>query len=182
MNATNEQLLEQQLSKGKISIFKKCKDKLENISKKLGEEKEKMNLDEHLLGDNTFFKFLNDLLNSPKLKQQKNLTDELKENEKLSKEKFLTLLTNELEENQNLTKEQKEKIGKNLSNNYVQDLAFNLVNNKFNKQEQENDKLEINAKDVVEVGTEIAKNPTPVGIAKAVAKKAIEKVTHKMMK
>lgn len=186
MNITSEQLLEEQFSQNKLSIFNKCKDKLKKISKDLGEQKERINLDDNLLGDNTFFKFLNDLLNSSKLKQQGSITDELKENEKLSKEKFLRLLTNELELNQNFSKEQKEKLGKNLSNNYVQDLAFNLVSNKLNKQngqeQKEENKLEINAKDVVEVGIDIAQNPTPVGVAKAVGKKVIEKVIHKMTK
>lgn len=95
---------------------------------------------------------------------------ELKENEKLTKEKFLSLVMNELEENQNLSIKQKEKIGESLSNNYVQNLVFNLVNNKLNKQGDFN----ISAKDVVEV--EITKNSTPVDIATPVVKKVLHKV------
>lgn len=96
MNQTNQKLLDKL---HKSSIFEKCKNKLEKIGKDLDIQKEKINLDENLLGDNNFFKFLNDLLNNllKDFDDKKNLINKLKENEKLSKEKLLTHLTNELE-------------------------------------------------------------------------------------
>lgn len=178
MNQTNQKLLDKL---HKSSIFEKCKNKLEKIGKDLDIQKEKINLDENLLGDNNFFKFLNDLLNNllKDFDDKKNLINELKENEKLSKEKLLTHLTNELEKNVNLNKEQKERINQNLGNEYVQNFTYNLINKKINDSEkQKENNFEINTKDVVEVGIEIAKNPTPMGVTKAVAKKTI----HKMMK
>lgn len=106
--------MREQLQQPKISIFDKFKNNLSKIDKNLKSQKEELKLDDALLGDNTFFKFLNDLLNSIKKKSDKNeeLLKELKINEALSKEKFFTLMTNELEQNKHLAKRQKSRLAK----------------------------------------------------------------------
>lgn len=70
-----------------------------------------------------------------------------------------------------------------MQNKYVQDLTFGIVKNKLGSQEQgENTTLDITTKDVVKAGIEVAKNPTPIGIAKAIGEKAISKMIHKITK
>ena len=164
----------------KSSIFSKAKNSFAKINSDLEKQKNMLNSGDDILLENTFLKFLQDWLNDLlKYDAKLDIENKLKENEKLSKEKLLTHLTNELEKNVNLSKEQKEKINQNLGNEYVQNFTYNLINKKMNDSEkQKENNFEINAKDVVEVGIEIAKNPTPMGVTKAVAKKTI----HKMMK
>ena len=177
--------MHEQLEQPKISIFDKFKNNLKNVDKNIKDNKISINSDDSLC-DKTFFAFLQDLLNDLfKKKSDKNeeLLKELKINESLSKEKLFTLMTNELEQNQTLSKEAKEQIGKNMQNKYVQDLTFGIVKNKLNSQEQgENTTLDITTKDVVKAGIDVAKNPTPIGIAKAIGERVVSKMTHKLTK
>ena len=70
-----------------------------------------------------------------------------------------------------------------MQNKYVQDLTFGIVKNKLNSQEQgENTTLDITTKDVVKAGIDVAKNPTPIGIAKAIGERVVSKMTHKLTK
>lgn len=177
--------MHKELKYPKDSIFSKFKNNLGKIDKNLKNTKISINADDSLC-DKTFFAFLQDLLNDlfkKKSDKNKELLKELKINESLSKEKLFTLMTNELEQNQTLSKEAKEQICKNMQNKYVQDLTFGIVKNKLNSQEQgENTTLDITTKDVVKAGIDVAKNPTPIGIAKAIGERAISKMTHKITK
>ncbi|WP_416861232.1 hypothetical protein [Helicobacter ganmani] len=177
--------MHEQLRQPKPSIFDKFKNNLKSVDKNIKDNKISINSDDSLC-DKTFFAFLQDLLNDLfKKKSDKNeeLLKELKINEALSKEKFFTLMTNELEQNQTLSKEVKEQIGKNIQNKYVQDLTFGIVKNKLGSQEQgENTTLNITTKDVVKAGLNMAKNPTPIGIAQEVVEKVASKITHKITK
>ena len=93
-------------------------------------------------------------------------------------------MTNELETNQSLSQDIKEQIGKNMQNKYVQDLTFGIVKNKIDDSQElgQNAKLDITSKDVVKAGLNMAKNPTPVGIAQEVVEKVASKITHKLTK
>ncbi|MBX7491211.1 hypothetical protein [Helicobacter turcicus] len=166
----------------KTNIFSTTKNICNNINKKLQENKTKVGNDD-ILVENNFLLFLQewikDLLKSKNNKKQE-LLDALKTNNALSKEKLFTELTNSLEENQSLSKETKEQISKNLSNKHIQNFTFSLINHKLKQNENANTKLEINTKDVIEAGIDIAKNPTPQGIAIAVGKKAAKKLMHKV--
>ncbi len=82
-------------------------------------------------------------------------------------------LVDELKENQSLSKEAKEKIKENLSNKYIQDFTFNLVNKKI----QENN-TEIKAKDIVSVGNTREKSTLTAKTTETIdSKKFIYKMT-----
>ena len=94
-------------------------------------------------------------------------------------------MTNELETNQSLSKDLKEQISKNMQNKYVQDLTFGLVKNKIDDNQElgvNAKSLDITSKDVVKAGLNMAKNPTPIGIAQEVVEKVDSKITHKLTK
>ena len=94
-------------------------------------------------------------------------------------------MTNELETNQSLSKDLKEQISKNMQNKYVQDLTFGLVKNKIDDNQElgvNAKSLDITSKDVVKAGLNMAKNPTPIGIAQEVVEKVDSKITQKLTK
>lgn len=176
--------MHKELKYPKDSIFSKFKNNLGKIDKNLKNAKISINSDDSLC-DKTFFAFLQDLLNDLFKNDKKNeLLRELKINEGLTKEKLFTIMTNELETNQSLSKDMKEQIGKNMQNKYVQDLTFGIVKNKIDDSQElgQNAKLDITSKDVVKAGLNMAKNPTPIGIAQEVAEKVASKITHKLTK
>ena len=178
------QAMQKELKYPKDSIFSKFKNNLGKIDKNLKSTKISINSDDSLC-DKTFFAFLQDLLNDLFKNDKKNeLLRELKINEGLTKEKLFTIMTNELETNQSLSQDIKEQIGKNMQNKYVQDLTFGIVKNKIDDSQElgQNAKLDITSKDVVKAGLNMAKNPTPVGIAQEVVEKVASKITHKLTK
>ena len=178
------QAMQKELKYPKDSIFSKFKNNLGKIDKNLKSTKISINADDSLC-DKTFFAFLQDLLNDLFKNDKKNeLLRELKINEGLTKEKLFTIMTNKLETNQSLSQDIKEQIGKNMQNKYVQDLTFGIVKNKIDDSQElgQNAKLDITSKDVVKAGLNMAKNPTPVGIAQEVVEKVASKITHKLTK
>ncbi len=177
--------MQKELKYPKPSIFDKFKNNLGKIDKNLKDTKISINADDSLC-DKTFFAFLQDLLNDLFKNDKKNeLLKELKINEGLTKEKLFTIMTNELETNQSLSKDLKEQISKNMQNKYVQDLTFGLVKNKIDDNQElgvNAKSLDITSKDVVKAGLNMAKNPTPIGIAQEVAEKVASKITQKLTK
>lgn len=159
------------------------KKRLEENKEKLRKNKIDINSDDSLI-EKGFCAFLQDLLNELSFNKNKSkeLLDELKKNEKLGKEKFLTICMNSLKDNEKLTNEVIEQINNNLSNKYVQDLAFKIISNKLNKQAEQGQEseeyMEISAKDAVKAGADIMKNPTPINVVKTLT----QKIAHRMVK
>lgn len=158
------------------SKFSSLRKKIAETELNLKQNKIAINSDDSLM-DKGFFAFLADLLNYEKRKDFKTLlTEELKENETLSKKKLLSLLNKELENNEYLSKEQKESIAKNLSNKYIQDLSFELVNKKL----MSNDNNPIKANDIYELSNNSNIKEAVQSNVKEIAKTAIKKLVHKM--
>lgn len=154
-----------------MNFFSKLKNTFNEIGENLKENKHNINNDD-ILTENIFFIFLKEWLQNL-LKKENLLLNKLKENEKLSKEKLIKSLVNSLEQNQNLSQKDKETIGKNLSNKYIQDLTFNLISNKLNEQ----DNTELTAKDVIKTGINTTKKSDSVALT--ITKKIVKKILTK---
>lgn len=159
-----------------MNFFSKLKNTFNEIDKNLQKNKININNDDSLI-EKGFFALLQDLLNdifnNKNNVKTSNLLNELKKNEKLSKAKLIKSLVNSLEQNQNLSQKDKETIGKNLSNKYVQDLTFNLVTNKLDEQNS----TELTTKDVVKAGINTTKKSDSV--ASTTTKKIVKKILTK---
>lgn len=119
-------------------LARKFNDKCRDLSIDLSQNKIDIN-DNDALAEKAFFALLADLLNCFKKHYIENrkdldiseLLDELKDNEKLTKQKLLKFLYSELQDNKTLSQESKDGITKLLDSEYGSNFATELLGSKI---------------------------------------------------
>lgn len=116
---------------GTKNIFKNFSDNCKNVMKNLEQKKIDINNDDSI-NDKTFFAFLADILKS--FKDEKNdLLKELKNNEKLTKEKLDLCLKEELKTNNFLSDKNKENIEKFINTQVGNEITNEILAKKISQ-------------------------------------------------